>query len=102
MRSPLEVEGTGCRKRVVHAKDKGSTQAAFAGTGTAPDRQELLHRTVSEYLKAAETAGLKWPDIADRDDARIAAALLPGSVPRPARSRLPEPDYTGIHAELQK
>jgi hypothetical protein len=58
--------------------------------------------TVSEYLKAAETAGLKWPDIADWDDARIAAALLPGSVPRPARSRLPEPDYTGIHAELQK
>src|SRR3954447_10362682 len=58
--------------------------------------------TVSEYLKAAETAGLPWPGIADWDDTRIAAALLPGSVPRPPRSRLPEPDCAGIHAELQK
>lgn len=58
--------------------------------------------TVSEYLKAAETACLKWPDPADWDDARIAAALLPCNVPGALRSRLPEPDYTGIHAELQK
>jgi transposase len=58
--------------------------------------------TVSEYLKAAETACLKWPDVADWDDARIAAALLPGNVAGPPRSRLPEPDYTGIQAELQK
>ena len=58
--------------------------------------------TVSEYLKAAETASLKWPDPADWDDARIAAALLPCNVPGALRSRLPEPDYTGIHAELKK
>src|SRR3954469_677639 len=31
-------------REVIHAKDKGSTQASFAGTGTAPDRQELLDR----------------------------------------------------------
>jgi len=58
--------------------------------------------TVSEYLKASEAAGLNWADTADWDDARIAAALLPGSVVRAQRGRLPEPDYTGIHAELQK
>jgi predicted transcriptional regulator len=27
--------------------------------------------TVSEYLKAAETAGLKWSDVADWDDDRL-------------------------------
>jgi transposase len=57
--------------------------------------------TVSEYLKAAKGAGLKWEEVDDGNDARIAAALLPGK-PEPSRSRLPEPDYSGIHAELQK
>ena len=57
--------------------------------------------TVSEYLKAAEAAGLKWEEIDDWNDARVAAALLPGR-PEPSRGRLPEPDYGGIHAELQK
>jgi transposase len=58
--------------------------------------------TVSEYLKAAEAAGLKWGEIDDWNDARVAAALLPGRPAEPSRSRLPEPDYSGIHAELQK
>lgn len=58
--------------------------------------------TVSEYLKAAETAGLKWVDVADWNDARVAEALLPVRQAEKARSRLPEPDYSGIHAELQK
>jgi transposase len=57
--------------------------------------------TVSEYLKAAQAAGLKWGEIDDWNDARVGAALLPGR-PEPPRSRLPEPDYSGIHAELQK
>jgi transposase len=58
--------------------------------------------TVSEYLKAADAAGLKWEEIDEWNDARVAAALLPGRAAEPLRGRLPEPDYGGIHAELQK
>jgi transposase len=58
--------------------------------------------TVSEYLKAADAAGLKWEEINDWNDARVAAALLPGRTAELSRGRLPEPDYGGIHAELQK
>jgi len=58
--------------------------------------------TVSEYLKAAEAVGLKWLEVADWNDARVTAALLPVSPAEPERGRLPEPDYSGIHAELQK
>jgi transposase len=58
--------------------------------------------TVSEYLKAAAAASLEWEEIDDWNDARVAAALLPGRPAEPSRSRLPEPDYGGIHAELQK
>jgi transposase len=57
--------------------------------------------TVSEYLKAAEAAGLRWPDSADWDEARL-AALLPKAPPAPQPSRRPEPDFAGVHAELQK
>jgi transposase len=57
--------------------------------------------TVSEYLKAAEAVGLRWPDAADWDEARL-ASLVPAKDPVPRRSRLPEPDFPGVHAELQK
>jgi len=57
--------------------------------------------TVSEYLKAAEAVGLRWPDAADWDEARL-AVLLPPKDPVPPRSRLPEPDFPSVHAELQK
>ena len=44
--------------------------------------------TVSEYLKAAETAGLKWPDVADWDDDRLMQAVAPPrETPRPGNSR---------------
>lgn len=33
--------------------------------------------TVSEYLKAAESVGLRWADLADWDQARLQEALLP-------------------------
>ena len=58
--------------------------------------------TVSEYLKAAEAAQLGWPEVADWDDSRLAAALIPPAPARPAPRRLPEPDFTAIHAELQQ
>ena len=57
--------------------------------------------TVSDYLKAAEAAGLKWPDIADWSDDQVMQAVAP-SRERPAhRNQPPEPDYADIRHELQ-
>ena len=57
--------------------------------------------TVSEYLKAAEAAGLQWPDIADWDEDRLEAALLPRRPAEAQRGPQPEPDFAAMHAELQ-
>lgn len=58
--------------------------------------------TVSEYLKAAEAAGLEWPDVADWEESRLVAALLPQGRAEPKRARLPEPDFAAIQRELQE
>ncbi len=48
---------------------------------------------VSEYVKAAETAGLKWSDVTDWDDDRMWGAMaMPRKTPTP-RKHSPEPDY---------
>lgn len=58
--------------------------------------------TVSEYLKMADAAGLKWADIADWTQERLVKALLPSQVPAtPQRAQLPLPDFAAMHAELQ-
>lgn len=48
--------------------------------------------TVSEYLKAAETAGLKWSDVADWDDDRLWQAMAPPRKASPPRKHSAEPD----------
>lgn len=57
--------------------------------------------TVSEYLKAAETAGVKWSEIAHWDDDRLCQAVAPARKAPESHHRLPEPDYAAIHRELQ-
>ena len=57
--------------------------------------------TVSEYLKAAETAGLKWSDVADWDDDRLWQAMTPPRKASPPRKHSPEPDYAALRHELQ-
>ena len=57
--------------------------------------------TVSEYLKAAETAGLKWADIAAWDDDRLWQAMVPPRKTPAPRKRVPEPDYARLRQELQ-
>ena len=57
--------------------------------------------TVSDYLKAAETAGLKWVDVADWDDDRLWKAVAPSRGTHPSRIHPPEPDYAAIRRELQ-
>ena len=58
--------------------------------------------TVSEYLQAAESAGLGWPDVAEWDEARLEAALLPRRPAEVPRGPQPEPDFAAIRAELQQ
>lgn len=55
---------------------------------------------VSKYLKAAKSAGLAWPQVAELDDATL-SSYLAGSPPPPA-SRRPPPDFARIHQELKR
>jgi transposase len=57
--------------------------------------------TVSEYLRAAETAALKWSDVADWDDDRLCQAIAPPRKTPSPRKPLPEPDYAALRHELQ-
>ena len=57
--------------------------------------------TVSEYLKAAEAAGLKWPDIADWGEDRLMRSRRPAAGKTGRRKQSPEPDYAEIRHELQ-
>ena len=57
--------------------------------------------TVSNYLKAAEQAGLKWPDIAEWGEERLVEALAPAGPAAPLRAQWPEPDYAAIRQQLQ-
>lgn len=57
--------------------------------------------TVSDYLKAAETAGLRWPDIAAWSDDQVIQTVAPARERPDRRSQSPEPDYAEIRHELQ-
>lgn len=62
----------------------------------------LGQSTVSDYLKAAESAQLGWPEVADWDEARLTAALIPKIPAPPKRDRRPPPEFASIHTELQQ
>src|ERR1035437_2750038 len=57
--------------------------------------------TVSEYLKAAEVAGLKWPDIAEWGEDWLPETVAPSREKPVHRNQPPEPDYADIRHELQ-
>src|SRR6185437_12695725 len=57
--------------------------------------------TVSDYLKAAEVAGLRWPDIADWTDDQVMQSVVPSREKPDHRNQSPEPDYADIRHELQ-
>lgn len=61
----------------------------------------IAQSTVSAHLKAAEAAGIGWPDIADWDQSRIEQALYPEATTKPAKTQYPPPDFTAIQQELQ-
>jgi transposase len=56
---------------------------------------------VSDYLRMAAAAGLKWPDIADWDEDRLRIALAPSSVQAPSWRKTGDPDYVEMRRELQ-
>lgn len=57
--------------------------------------------TVSDYLKAAATVGLKWADVADWDDDRLWKTVAPSRETVLSRTHPQEPDYAAILHELQ-
>lgn len=61
----------------------------------------IAQSTVSEYISAAEAAGVGWPAVADWDDRRLEGALFPNRPEAPSRRQYPPPDFAAIHQELQ-
>ena len=62
---------------------------------------QIGQATVSDYLSLAGQAGLKWPDVADWDEDRLVAALLPQQRPAPTWRKAAEPDFAAMRRELQ-
>ena len=58
--------------------------------------------TVSEYLKAAEAAQLNWSEVAEWDEARLAAAMLRKAPAQPKVSHRPAPEFASIRTELRR
>jgi hypothetical protein len=56
--------------------------------------------TVSDYLRRAAAAGLKWPLPGDFDDARLEALLYPPAAPSVVTR--PVPDWDRVHKELRR
>jgi hypothetical protein len=84
---------------------KIKTVLRLAGLGLS-QRQIALscqvgQATVSDYLRMAAAAGIKWPDIADWDEDRLRASLSPASIPAPNWRKAGDPDYAEIRRELQ-
>ncbi|MEK9134389.1 MAG: IS21 family transposase [Pseudomonadota bacterium] len=57
--------------------------------------------TVSDYLQAAEAAGLRWPEVSDWGEERLWETLAPSRGEPRRRSQSPEPDYASLRQELQ-
>jgi len=62
----------------------------------------ISQSTVSEYVKGAQAAGLTWSGVADWDEPRLAATLLPKTPAPPKRERRPPPEFAAVHNELQQ
>jgi transposase len=61
----------------------------------------ISQSTVSEYLQAAQLAGLNWPDAASLDERELTARLFPERVAAVRQAQYPPPDFAAIHQELR-
>jgi len=82
-------------KDVLRLHAKGLSQRQIAKSCS------VAQATVSDYLKAAEEAGLKWPDVAEWGEDRLWQALSPPREKTGGQKQSPEPDYAAIRHELQ-
>jgi transposase len=62
---------------------------------------QIGQATVSDYLRLADQAGLRWPDVADWDEDRLLAALSPPQRSTPVWRKTAEPDFSAMRRELQ-
>jgi transposase len=62
---------------------------------------QIGQATVSDYLRMARAAGLKWPDIADWDEVRLRSALTPAPIPAPSWRKTDDPNFAEIRREFQ-
>lgn len=77
-------------KHAAHLSHRQIARALRIGTGT-----------VTNYLAAAERAGLSWPLPDEINGATLALALWPPE-PAPSESRFIPPDFALIHQELKR
>jgi len=61
----------------------------------------IAQSTVCEYLRAAQVAGLSWPEIAPLDERELTARLFPERAAALRRGQYPPPDFAAIHQELE-
>jgi transposase len=61
----------------------------------------ISQSTVHDYVSAAQAAGVKWPLPEDWGDPQIIRALFPQRAAPEVWRKHPEPDWGGIHKELQ-
>ena len=97
------MEEPSCHKKVTVRKIKevlrlhslGLSQRQIAASCS------VSQATVSDYLKAAVAAGVKWPEIGDWSDDQVMQAVTPPRDTPDSRPQAPEPDYADIRHELQ-
>ena len=61
----------------------------------------ISQSTVHDYVSAAKAAGVKWPLPEDWGDPQMIKALFPQRAAPEVWRKHPEPDWGGIHKELQ-
>jgi transposase len=82
-------------KEVLRLRSLGLSQRQIAASCA------IGQATVSDYLQAADAAGLRWPEIAEWSDDQVIEAVAPAREKPGQRNQLPEPDYTEVRHELQ-
>ena len=65
-------------------------------------RLGMARSTVREALKRAESAGLSWPLPEGLNDDALEAALYANRRSKRGHRRVEEPDWSGVHRELQR
>jgi len=61
----------------------------------------IAQSTVCDYLRAAQVAGLSWPEMAGLDERELTARLFPERAAAVRGGQYPPPDFAAIHQELQ-